>query len=133
MRKYAHILSSDRCKHIERDLLCDPRNTLWGGTWGVGRDQKLSFSQHGHVAYQIEGNDEYRASVKRTYGVYYALRLPPDVQIELQRRTRTSEISFVRPKSIPETSKYCQKARPLLTSCMMFAPPTYRKFATCVD
>ena len=28
-----------------------------------------------------------RASVKRTYDVYYALRLPPDVQIELQRRT----------------------------------------------
>ena len=45
----------------------------------------------------------------------------------------TSEISFVRPKSIPERSKNCQKARPLLTSCMMFAPPTYRKFATCVD
>ena len=46
---------------------------------------------------------------------------------------RTSEISFVRPKSIPKTSKNCQKARPLLTSCMMFALPTYRKFATCVD
>ena len=45
-------------KHIERDLLCDPRNTLWGGTWGVGQGQKLSFSQHGHVANQIEGNDE---------------------------------------------------------------------------
>ena len=44
---------------------------------------------------------------------------------------RTSEISFVHPKSIPETSKNSQKARPLLTSCMMFAPPTYRKFATC--
>ena len=28
-----------------------------------------------------------RASVKLTYDVYYALRLPPDVQIELQRRT----------------------------------------------
>ena len=28
-----------------------------------------------------------RASVKRTYDVYYALRLPPDVQTELQRRT----------------------------------------------
>ena len=40
-------------KHIERDLLCDPRNTLWGGPWEVGRGQ-----QHGHVAYQIEGNDE---------------------------------------------------------------------------
>ena len=23
-------------KHIERDLLCDPRNTLWGGTGGWG-------------------------------------------------------------------------------------------------
>ena len=46
---------------------------------------------------------------------------------------RTSETSFVRPKSIPETSKICQKARPLLISYMMFAPPTYRKFATCVD
>ena len=45
-------------KHIERDLLCDLRNALWGGTWGVGRGQKLSFSEHGHVAYQIEGNDE---------------------------------------------------------------------------
>ena len=29
----------------------------------------------------------YRASVKRTYDIYYALRLPLDVQIELQRRT----------------------------------------------
>ena len=45
-------------KHIEQDLLCDPRNTLLGGTCGVGQGQKLSFSQHGHVAYQIEGNDE---------------------------------------------------------------------------
>ena len=46
---------------------------------------------------------------------------------------RTSKISFVHPKSIPVTSKNCQKACPLLTSCMMFAPPTYRKFTTCVD
>ena len=45
-------------KHIERDLLCDPMNTLLGRTGWVGRGQKLSFSQHGHVAYQIEGNDE---------------------------------------------------------------------------
>ena len=45
-------------KHIERYLLCDPRNTLWVGTCGVGGGQNLSFSQHGHVAYQIEGNDE---------------------------------------------------------------------------
>ena len=73
------------------------------------------------------------ASVKWMYDVYYTPRLPPDVQIELQRRTADFEISFVRPKSIPEKSKNCQKARPLFTSCMMFAPPTYLKFATCVD
>ena len=30
---------------------------------------------------------DFRASVKQTYDVYYAQRLPPDVQIELQRRT----------------------------------------------
>ena len=46
---------------------------------------------------------------------------------------QTSETSFVRPKSIPGTSKNCQKARPLLTSCMMFALSTYLKFGTCVD
>ena len=54
-------------------------------------------------------------------------------KLELQRRTADFR-NFVCPsKSIPEMSKYCQKARPLLTSCMMFAPPTYWKFATCVD
>ena len=45
---------------------------------------------------------------------------------------RTSEISFVRRNRYPRCPKNCQKARPLLTSCMMFAPPTYWKFATCV-
>ena len=39
-------------KHIERDLLCDPRNTLWGGTWGVGRGQKLSFLLQYGTTYQ---------------------------------------------------------------------------------
>ena len=85
------------------------------------------------MLYSAKSDLGLRASVKRTYDVYYALRLPPDVQLNFKDVPRTSEISFVRPKSIPETSKNCQKARPLLTSCMMFAPPTYRKFATCVD
>ena len=62
----------------------------------------------------------------------YAL-LPPDVQTELQRRTADFRNFFCLSKSIPEMSKNCQKARPLLTSCMMFAPPTYWKFSTCVD
>ena len=46
---------------------------------------------------------------------------------------RTSEISFVRRNRYPRCPKNCQKARPLSTSCMMFAQPTYWKFATCVD
>ena len=29
-------------KHIERDLLCDPRNSLWGGTGG-GAGSKIKF------------------------------------------------------------------------------------------
>ena len=52
---------------------------------------------------------------------------------ELQRRTADFRNFFCPSKSIPEMSKNCQNACPLLTSCMMFAPPTYWKFATCVD
>ena len=46
---------------------------------------------------------------------------------------RTSEISFVRRNRYPRCPKIVKKARPLLTSCIMFALPTYWKFATCVD
>ena len=73
-----------------------------------------------------------RASVKRTYGVYYALRLPPDVQIELQRRTADFRNFFYPSKIDTRDVQNCQKPRPLLTSCIMFAPPIYRKFTTCV-
>ena len=59
--------------------------------------------------------------------------MPLDVQTELQRHTADFRNFFCSSKSIPELSKNCQKARPLSTSCMMFAPPTYWKFATCVD
>ena len=52
---------------------------------------------------------------------------------ELQRRTADYRNFFCPSKSIPEMSKNCQNACSLLTSCMMFAPPTYWKFATCVD
>ena len=73
-----------------------------------------------------------RASVKRTYGVYYALRLPPDVQIELQRRTADFRNFFYPSKIDTRDVQNRQKPRPLLTSCIMFAPPIYRKFTTCV-
>ena len=56
-----------------------------------------------------------------------------EVQTELQRRTADFRNFFCPSKSIPELSKNCQKACPLLTSCMMFTPPTYWKFAACVD
>ena len=74
-----------------------------------------------------------RASVKRTYGVYYALRLPPDVQIEFQRRTADFRNFFCPSEIDTRDVQKLSKGRPLLTSCMMFAPPTFRKFATCVD
>ena len=74
-----------------------------------------------------------RASVKQTYNVNYALRLPPDDQIELQRRTADFRNFFCPSEIDTREVQNCQKAHPLLTSCMMFAPPTYRKFATCVD
>ena len=35
-----------------------PGTTFGVGLGGGGGGQKLSFSQHGHVAYQIERNDE---------------------------------------------------------------------------
>ena len=61
MRKCAHILSSDICKTYWTGFTLWPQEHPlgWdlGGGGGVG-GQKLSFSQHGHVAYQIEGNDE---------------------------------------------------------------------------
>ena len=39
-----------------------------------------------------------RASVKRTYHIYYALRLPPDGQIKLQRRTADFQNFFCPPE-----------------------------------
>ena len=73
-----------------------------------------------------------RASFKRTYDVNYALRLPSDSQIELQRCSADFRNSYC-PSEINTHDVYnCQKARLLIMSCMMFAPPTYRKFATCV-
>ena len=71
-----------------------------------------------------------RASVKRTYGVYYALRLPPDVQIELQRRTADFR-NFFCPSEID--TRDVQKLSKGPPTFNQFAPPTYRKFATCVD
>ena len=47
--------------------------------------RKISFRGFSFTLYCHRTSN--RASVKRTYDVYYALRLPPDVQIELQRRT----------------------------------------------
>ena len=72
-----------------------------------------------------------RASVKRTYDIYYALRLPPDVQIELQRRTTDFRNFFCLSEIDTEDVKKLSKGPP--TFNQLFAPPTYRKFATCVD
>ena len=67
------------------------------------------------------------------YDVYYALRLPPDGQIELQRHTTDFWNFFCLSEINTGDVQICQKAHPLLVNCMMFAPPSYRKFATWVD
>ena len=63
-----------------------------------------------------------RASLKRTYAVF----MPPDGQIERQRRTTDFWNFFCSAKIDTRDVQNGQKACPLLTSCMMFAPPTYR-------
>ena len=55
------------------------------------------------------------------YDVYYALRLPPDGQIELQRCTADFRIFFCPFEIDTRDVQNCQKAHPLLTSCMMLA------------
>ena len=67
------------------------------------------------------------------YDIYYALRLPPDVQIELQRRTADFRNFFCPSENDTRDVQKLSKSPLTFNSCMMFAPPTYRKFATCVD
>ena len=45
-------------KHIEWDFYSVAWIMLQGWDMGVLRGQKSFFSEHGHVAYQIEGYDE---------------------------------------------------------------------------
>ena len=45
-------------KHIRRDFLSVPWVMLQGWDFGVPRGQKLFFFKHGHVAYQIDKDDE---------------------------------------------------------------------------
>ena len=74
-----------------------------------------------------------RVSVKQTYDVYYALRLPPDVQIELQRRT-TDFRNFFCPSEIDTRDvQKLSKGPPTFEQLYDVCPASYRKFATCVD
>ena len=64
----------------------------------------IKYESNSLIFWNVMEQKPFRASVKRTYDVYYALRLPPDVQIELQRRTADFRKEF-----------------------------PYQKFAACVD
>ena len=87
------------------------------------------FSSYFSIKHVVSIHYNVRASVKQTYDVNYALRLPPDGQIERQRRTADFGNFFCLSEIDTRDDQNCQRACPLLMSCMMFAPPTYRKFA----
>ena len=63
-----------------------------------------------------------RASVKRTYDVYYALRLPPDVQIELQRRTADFRNFFCPSEDVQKLSKGPPTFNQLYDVCPAYLP-----------
>ena len=46
-------------KHIRLDFLfCHLGHAPWVGLLGAGVPRGVNFFQHGHVAYQIDGDDE---------------------------------------------------------------------------
>ena len=52
--KFVCVLTNKRYKHIKRGFHSFAWVMPQGGSWGAG-DQTFIFSEHGHVAYQIEG------------------------------------------------------------------------------
>ena len=51
-------------KHIKHDFPSKACVSPPGWTYGVGsKGQNSTFSEHGHVAYQIEGNNEFSIKV----------------------------------------------------------------------
>ena len=45
-------------KHIRQDFHCVPWVMPKGLGLGGARGSKINFSEHGHVAYQIKGNEQ---------------------------------------------------------------------------
>ena len=45
-------------KHIKRDFVMMAESCPRVGRQGVPRESKIIFFEHGHVAYQINGDDE---------------------------------------------------------------------------
>ena len=45
-------------KHFRQDFHSLPGSCPRGDAWGGGGGSKLQFSEHGHVAYQIKGDDQ---------------------------------------------------------------------------
>ena len=97
--------------------------------YGLGPRGQRS-SRHNHLLArwwpQYFGTQKARASVKRTYDIYYAQRLPPDVQIELQRHTVDFRNFFCLSEIDTRDVQKLSKNTPTFNEF-------YRKFDTCVD
>ena len=76
----------------------------------------------------------FRASVKRTYDVYYSLRLPPDVQTELQRHTADFRNFFcpseIDTRDVQKLSKSPPTSNELYDVCPAYLPEIRYLFNT---
>ena len=70
-------------KHIRRDFHSVPSVMPQGFGLGVLRGQKILFSEHGHVAYQIKGDQKSRHGYTEKF--YPRIKL---VTLELGQRTK---------------------------------------------
>ena len=52
------VLTNERSKHQRQDFFLSPGSCPRGGTWGHQGGQTILFFKHGHVAYQIDGDDK---------------------------------------------------------------------------
>ena len=53
------FLTNERYKTYQTGFVfCRLGHALWGGTWGTEDTQVVKKIKHGHIAYQIDGDDE---------------------------------------------------------------------------
>ena len=58
MPNYVLVLTKEDLKHIKEDFCSVAWAMPQGGTWGAGVPRGIILFKNGHVAYQIDGDEE---------------------------------------------------------------------------